>query len=168
MTVTSRHSGGSLRLAWLLLQLLHVVLGMRGCRQSMLLPPLLVLSSMLHLLLVMLMLLLKVLQHALLLVLLPVLEVFWRDVDDRGAVALHGLVALPAGGRLEGGALLTGLGHGSLGIPCVLEELVNGCDSILFVLFQAKGKFNAGSIHRPNLPNKQAAYTTKREVCHCC
>jgi len=36
------------------------------------------------------------------------------------------------------GALWGGLGHGSLSIPCVLEELVNCRHSTLFILCQTK------------------------------
>jgi len=100
---------------------------------------LLVPGSMLDLLLVVvLLLLLEVVQHALLLVLLPVLQMLWRDVDDRGTVPIHGFVALPASRGLVGGALWGGLGHGSLSIPRVLEELVNCQHSIFFILCQTE------------------------------
>ena len=143
MTVGSRHHGRPLALAWLLLQLRQVVLGMQGrrcrCRQRLLVTTLLVPSSMLDLLLiVVLLLLLEVVQHALLLVLLPVLQMLWRDVDDRGTISIHGFVALPAGRGLMEGALWGDLGHGSLSIPCVLEELVNCWHSTLFILCQTE------------------------------
>lgn len=102
-------------------------------------PTLLVPGSMLDLLLVVvLLLLLEVVQHALLLVLLPVLQMLWRDVDDRGTISIHGFVALPAGRGLMEGALWGDLGHGSLSIPCVLEELVNCWHSTLFILCQTE------------------------------
>lgn len=121
---------------------------MRGqscrCRQRLLVATLLVPSSMLDLLLVVvLLLLLEVVQHALLLVLLPVLQMLWRD--DRGTIPIHWFVALPAGRGLVGVALWRGLGHGSLSIPCVLEELVNRWHSTLFILCQAEGNVSIRS-----------------------
>ena len=114
---------------------------------------LLVPGSMLDLLLVVvLLLLLEMVQHALLLVLLPVLQMLWRDIDDRGTIRIHGFVALPAGRGLVGGALRGGLGHGSLSIPCVLEELVNRWHSTLFILCQAE---DSVSICRHINANKQ-------------
>jgi len=103
-------------------------------------------------------------QHALLLVLLPVLQMLWRDIDDRGTIRIHGFVALPAGRGLVGGALRGGLGHGSLSIPCVLEELVNRWHSTLFILCQAE---DSVSICRHINANKQKIlYGMQCKICY--
>ena len=86
--------------------------------------------------LLILLLMVQMLQHTLMLVLLQILSVLLRrDAEDWGGIAMHWLVALPAGSRLLIDALLPLLHcQGPLRIPGVFEEVVDSRHSFCFVL----------------------------------